>query len=113
MTSALAVGVSAATLAYSRARQDARLSVTHEERTDWLREFALKHGEHFMSTSMVALSRACAITRPASRARWQCRGVVRSLSHLPSEISILYNIYISSIEIIGLKSKHLLVKQIK
>ena len=35
----------------------------------WSLPLALKLGEHFMSTSMVALPRAFSITRPASRAR--------------------------------------------
>ena len=38
----------------------------------WSLPLALKLGENFMSTSMVALPRAFSITRPASRARRWC-----------------------------------------
>ena len=70
----------------------------------WSLPLALKLGERLMSTSMVTISRSCAITRPASR--------------VDDNAEAWYGVYAFAfrninIEIIGLKSKHLLVKQIK
>jgi len=41
----------------------------HRSHFSWSLPLALKLGEHFMSTSMVTLTRALSMTRPASRAR--------------------------------------------
>ena len=41
----------------------------HRSHFSWSLPLALKLGEHFMSTSMVTLTKAFSITRPASRAR--------------------------------------------
>ena len=42
---------------------------SHRSIFSWSLPLALKLGEHFMSTSMVTLTKAFSITRPASRAR--------------------------------------------
>ena len=87
----------------------------HRSHFSWSLPLALELGGHFMSTSVVTLMKEFSITRPASRARRRSSvggTVFIAFRFQSSRVPRLRTINIK-IFYIGLKSKPLLLKQIK